>query len=173
VHFIKYLTQFRENRGALANLRAAFSETRRHRAWPLLGGFTPAIGNARYELVAALWAADAESHGPDQNLGATLHKLAAENNSFEGRFKRVLTADREEVPNLVAPLVRAAQAKGAHVHYARLLSDLLCWGDYVKVEWARTFWGSDASVSAASAGVDPVLFDTPEDETAATSKEAP
>ena len=151
--FIKYLGQYSNDRGALANLRAALSEARRHRAWPLLGSFPGAIGDEKYELVAALWAADPANAASDRNLGATLHALAAEHNSFEARFKRVLTADREEAPRLVAPLVRAALAKEVPVHYARLLSDLICWGDDVKVEWAKAFWGAGELEGADSGGV--------------------
>jgi len=157
--FIKYLGQYSNDRGALASLRGALSETRRHRAWPLLGSFPDAIGDEKYEFVAALWAADPTNAAPDHNLGATLHTLAAEHNSFEARFKRVLTADREEAPRLVAPLVRAAQAKGVAVHYARLLSDLICWGDAVKVEWAKAFWGAGELEGAESGDVHPALSD--------------
>ncbi len=157
--FIKYLGQFNNDRGALASLRGALSETRRHRAWPLLGGFPGAIGDEKYELVAALWAADPANATLDRNLGATLHALTAEHNSFEGRFKRILTADREEAPRLVAPLVRAAQVKGVPVHYARLLSDLICWGDDVKVEWARAFWGDGEAVDKNDGGLHPALSD--------------
>lgn len=158
--FIGYLQQYRDNRGALADLRAAFSDGRRHRAWPLLGPYRDAVGDKRHELVAALWAADPEGHAADRNMGATLRSLASENNSFEGRFKRILTATRDEVPELVAPLVRAAQAKGGAVHYARLLSDLICWGDWVKAEWAKAFWGTGETDAI---GIDASMLDAPEE----------
>jgi len=158
--FIAYLQQYRDNRGALADLRGAFSAGRRHRAWPLLGPYQDAVGDKRHELVAALWAADPKSHAADRNLGATLRDLASKYNSFEGRFKRVLTANRDEVAELVAPLVRAAQAKGGAVHYARLLSDLICWGEWVKTEWAKSFWGA---TEAAATGIDPSMLDVPEE----------
>jgi CRISPR type I-E-associated protein CasB/Cse2 len=147
--FIAYLGKYAKDRGALAGLRCTFSETRRHRAWPLLGGFAGAIGEERYELVAALWAEAPDKRAEDRNLGAALAGLAEAHNSFEGRFKRLLTADRDEAPRLVAPLARAAQAKGISIHHARLLSDLLCWGDYVKVEWAKAFWGAATPEEAA------------------------
>ena len=77
-------------------------------------------------------------------LGDTLARLKTDNNSFEGRFKRLLTCDRDEIAVRVAPIVRAAQAKGMSVNYTQLLSDLLWWGDIVKVEWAKAFWGAPA-----------------------------
>ena len=145
VNFLSFLQRYRNDRGALANLRGSISETRRANAWPLLAGFkgADAIGNHAYETVAALWAGDADSHASDSmNLGATLAKLKSEHNSFELRFKRLLTCDRAEIPDRVATVVHAAQAKGMAVSYARLLSDLLCWGDDVKVSWAKSFWGA-------------------------------
>lgn len=162
--FIAFLQRYRQDRGALANLRAALSDARRHRAWPLLGGFHggAAIGDRRFELVAALWAGDADAAAPDHDLGVALRTLATEHNSFEGRLNRLLTADREEAPALVTPLVRAAQVKGAAVNYARLLSDLIYWGDKVRVRWARSFWGAD--FADAHDAVAPELLDaTPEE----------
>ncbi|OGV64081.1 MAG: type I-E CRISPR-associated protein Cse2/CasB [Lentisphaerae bacterium RIFOXYB12_FULL_65_16] len=153
--FIAFLQQrYRGDRGALANLRAALSETRRYRAWPLLGGFHGAIGNPAFETVAALWAADADSHASDSaDLGDALRKLSGEHNSFDGRFRRLLTCDRDEIAERVAPVVRAAQAKGVPVNYARLLSDLLCWSDDAKLRWAKSFWGAPEDEAALAAGL--------------------
>lgn len=145
VNFISYLQRYRKDRGALANLRGSLSKARRANAWPLLAGFQSggAIGNCAYETVAALWAGDAEAHAADsQNLGTTLAELKGGHSSFELRFKRLLTCDRTEISEHVAAVVHAAQAKGKSVSYARLLSDLLCWGDDVKVSWAKAFWGA-------------------------------
>lgn len=145
VRFMAYLARYRGDRGALANLRGALSEARRPRAWPLLGAFPSAIGNPAtpYEMVAALWAHAPESQGESGgNLGQSLAGLAGEHASFEGRFKRLLTCDREEIASRVASVVRAAQAKGVKIDYTRLLSDLLWWNDRVKVEWAKAFWGA-------------------------------
>ena len=145
VNFISFLQRYRNDRGALANLRGSLSEARRANAWPLLAGFQGgrAIGSCAHETVAALWAGDAESTARDSlNLGNTLAELKGDHSSFELRFKRLLTCDRAEIPRHVTPVVHAAQAKGKPVSYARLLSDLLCWGDDVKVSWAKAFWGA-------------------------------
>lgn len=143
IAFIEYLQRYKTDRGALANLRGALSEARRPNAWPLLGGFPGAIGNPAFETVAGLWAEKPESDGGNQNLGASLAKLKSEHNSFEGRFKRLLTCDESEICERVAPIVRAAQAKGMAVGYAQLLSDLLCWKNgKPRVEWAKAFWGA-------------------------------
>ena len=51
VAFMAFLQRYAADRGALANLRGALSDARRHRAWPLLGGFPSAIGDARLDCV--------------------------------------------------------------------------------------------------------------------------
>jgi len=142
--FLDYLRKFKSDRGALANLRGALTEARRANSWPLLGGFRNglAIGNAAFETVAGVWASDPESSGEAGNLGATLARLRSEHATFEGRFKRLLTCEAAELPERVAPVVRAAQAKGVRVNYARLLSDLLHWSDRTRTEWAKSFWGA-------------------------------
>lgn len=157
VSFMEFLQRYRNDRGALANLRGALSESRLPRAWPLLGGFPAAIGNRACETVAALWAGAPDSDSATiGNLGETLRHLAGEHTSFELRFKRLLTCDAAEIAERVAPVVRAAQAKGQHVNYTRLLSDLLWWNDRVKIEWAKAFWGA----AEAEASINPELLDT-------------
>lgn len=140
--FVNYLQRYKEDRCALANLRGALSEARRPNAWPLLGAFKDAIGDRRFEVVAALWAMAPELACSAGNLGDTLAQLKGEHNSFEGRFKRLLTCDFNEIPERVVPVVRSAHAKGMHVNYIQLLSDLLWWGDHVQVAWAKSFWGA-------------------------------
>jgi hypothetical protein len=141
--FLQYLQRLKSDRGALANLRGALSEARRPNAWPILGGFPGAIGNPAFETVAGLWASDPDQGDGEGNLGATLAKLKSEHNSFEGRFKRLLACDENEIAERVVPVVRAAQAKGVRVNCAQLLSDLLCWKNgKAKVEWAKAFWGA-------------------------------
>ncbi|MFA4945604.1 MAG: type I-E CRISPR-associated protein Cse2/CasB [Lentisphaeria bacterium] len=153
-----FLQQYRNDRGALANLRGALSESRLPRAWPLLGGFPNAIGDRAYETVAALWAIDPEADTlAAGNLGDTLRHLVKEHNSFELRFKRLLTCDAAEIAERVGPVVRAALAKGQRVNYTRLLSDLLWWKyERVKIEWATAFWGA----AEAEASINPELLDT-------------
>ena len=158
VSFLSYLQRYRKDRGAMANLRGALSDARRPNAWPLLAGFPDAIGSPAFETVAALWASGADLSADGGNLGDTMAALMKGNNSFEGRFKRLLTCDRDEIAAHVASAVRAGQAKGLGVNYTQLLSDVLCWGDDVKVRWARSFWGS----TEADRGIDSELPDAEE-----------
>jgi len=139
--FLEYLRRnYRNDRGALARLRGGLSAARKPYIWPLLAGFADAIGNEAFETVAALWADDPGAPDSGGNLGASLNAIKGDMSSLEGRFKRVLACDCREAPSRVAPLVRAAQLKGARVDYVRLLSDLLRWGDQTRIEWAKSFW---------------------------------
>ena len=140
--FLDSLRRYRDDRGAMAALRCAMSPSRRQRAWPCLG--RQAIGDRRYEMVAALYATHPQETAA-YGFGELCRRLSAEHNSFEGRFKRLLTCDTgEEAAEHVRPLVQAAKAAGKPVNYAGLLADLLEWerGDGVKVRWAREFWGA-------------------------------
>ncbi len=135
-----FLRQLKSDRGAMADLRCALSPAKLPRAWPLLarvGG----IGNPRIETIAGLFA-----YHPDEthtgNLGTTCRRLAGENNSFDGRFRRLLSCDRDEICERLRPVILAAKAKGIPVDYEELFADLCYWGDNVKARWARQYWGA-------------------------------
>src|SRR5690348_9818744 len=89
------LRSLKNDRGAMANLRCALTPARMHRAWPLLaraGG----IDNPIAETVAGLYAQHpGETNGG--NFGDTCRILAGTNTSCDGRFRRLLACDREEL----------------------------------------------------------------------------
>jgi len=137
---LHYLRDLKEDRGAMAELRRALNPTQRHRAWPLLarvGG----IGEPRYETVAGLFA-----HHPLEtssgNLGTTCRILSGEHNTFEGRFRRMLACDHDDICEHLRPIVLAARAKGLPVNFEQLFADLIYWSDAVKARWAAEFWGA-------------------------------
>jgi len=144
-----YLRRFRQDRGALANLRGALKPAQRHRAWPLLGP-VGGIGNPRYEIVAGLFAYHPEETSTG-NLGTTCRRLAGENNTFDGRFRRLLTCDRDEICDRLVPIVFAAKAKGVPVNYEDLFADLCYWSDSVKERWAREYWGGESTATTQEA----------------------
>jgi CRISPR system Cascade subunit CasB len=124
---LTYLRRLRNDRGAMADLRCALSPAQRARAWPLLarvGGIDRPI----YETVAGLFA-----YHPDEthsgNIGTTCRRLAGENNSFDGRFRRLLSCERDEIGERLRPVILAARAKGILVNYEELFADLFYWGD--------------------------------------------
>ena len=137
---LTYLRKFQGDRGAMADLRCALNPNKLPRAWPLLGR-VGGIGNPRIEVVAGSFAYHpGEAHSG--NLGTTCRRLAAENNSFDARFQRLLACDRDEICERLRPVVLAAKAKGIPINYEELYADLCYWGDKVKARWAREYWGA-------------------------------
>jgi CRISPR type I-E-associated protein CasB/Cse2 len=137
---LTYLRQLKEDRGAMAELRRALTPTQRHRAWPLLarvGG----IDEPRYETVAGLFAYHPLETGTG-NLGVTCRLLSGDHNTFEGRFRRLLSCDRNNICEHVRPVVLAAKAKGIPVNFEQLFVDLSYWSDAVKARWAVEYWGA-------------------------------
>lgn len=98
------------------------------------------IDNPRIETVAGLFA-----YHPEEtkigNFGTTCRRLAAENNSFDGRFRRLLSCDREEICERLRPVVLAAKASDIPINYEGLYADLCYWSNSVKARWAREYWG--------------------------------
>lgn len=151
---LAFLRQCKDDRGAMANLRCALNPTRLPRAWPLLGRMG-GIGNSRVETVAGLFAYHPEETHSG-NIGTTCRRLAAENNSFDARFRRLLSCDRDEICERLRPVILAAKPKGIPINYEELFADLCYWGDNVKARWAREYWGAPegegpAPVSASEA----------------------
>lgn len=146
---LAYLHRLKEDRGAMADLRCALSPARLPRAWPLLarvGG----VGNSRIETVAGLFA-----YYPDEfhtgNLGTTCRHISERKSSFDGRFRRLLACDRDEVCERLRPVILAAKAEGIPVNYEQLFADLFYWNDGVKAEWAREYWGAPEDENAVAA----------------------
>ncbi len=147
--FLNYLRRLKNDRGAMADLRRTLAPAQRHRAWPLLARFG-GIDEARFETVAGLFA-----HHPREttagNLGTTCRQLSGEHNTFEGRFRRLLSCDRDNICEHIRPVVFAAAAKGMHVNYEQLFTDLWYWSDAVKARWATEFWGAPAEEDVVAA----------------------
>jgi len=138
-HLLTHLRRLQNDRGAMADLRCALSSAKLARAWPLLAS-VGGIGNPEFETVAGLFAYHPEDTGTG-NLGTTCRQLAAGNSSFDGRFRRLLSCDRNEICERLRPVVLAAKAKGIAINYEKLFIDLCYWGDHVKTSWAREYWG--------------------------------
>ncbi len=145
---LAWLRSLKNDRGAMASLRCALVPARRHRAWPLLariGGIDDPVA----KTVAALYA-----YHPDEtstgNLGDTCRQLAGTHNSFDGRFRRLLMCDRDELCERLRPIVLAAKAKGFPVNYQTLIEDLCWWGERVRIRWAQAFWAAAAEETAAT-----------------------
>ena len=145
---LAYLRKLKTDRGAMADLRCALSPAKRARAWPLLGP-VGGIDNPRVETVAGLFASHPEETH-DGNLGTTCRRLREKNESFDGRFQRLLACEREEICERLRPVILAAKAKEIRVNYEELFVDLCYWGDSVKARWAREYWGASETGERAA-----------------------
>lgn len=142
-----YLRRLKGDRGAMADLRCALNPTRVPRAWPWLGAVS-GIGNQRIETIAGLYAYHPEETHSG-NVGTTCRRLAGENNTFDGRFRRLLSCDRDEICDRLRPVILTAKAKEIPVNYEQLIADLRFWGDRVKTQWAQEYWAMPKSEEAA------------------------
>ena len=146
------LQRWKDDRGALANLRCALRPKLRSRAWPLLAQLSSleAPSLVIYETVVGLWATDPQSHRAGAgNFGVTCRKLCGDHESFDLRFRRLLDCDsREELCERIVPLGLTAQSKGIAVDYEQLFRDLRFYAadgrDLVRVRWAQAYWGTAA-----------------------------
>lgn len=153
---LEFLRERREDRGAMASLRCALVESKRHRAWPLLARFRGIGTDPRalaVQLVAGLYASHPEEcHQGD--LGSTCRAFLTEEERQEmeltgrpgpicRRVQHLLAAEGEEVLQRVLRLVLRAKAENVPVNYGQLLEDLMRWHfnpEAIRVRWARSFW---------------------------------
>lgn len=143
-NLLKYLRGLKENRGAMADLRCAITDTRRPRAWPWLAA-VGGIENYVIETVAGLFAYHPEETA-EGNIGTTCQRLSAEHSTFDARFRRLLACEREELGEHLRPIVLAAKAKDTRINYEQLFIDLTCWSVHVKARWAKAYWGVPETV---------------------------
>jgi len=135
------LLSLEKDRGAMADLRCAWSQTRRSRAWPWLGSIG-LIGDRAGETVAGAFGYHplTEEQG---NFGSACKKLSPKHAGAEQRFARLLDADRESLCDLVRPLILAMRSAGIAVNHRQLYIDLRLWGERTRVAWAKEFWTSE------------------------------
>lgn len=151
-----------EDPGFRASLRnwLSDSEKRRARAYPALMEVRGTLDDAAFNTVAALYAHHPEHQADDSSPGRLCQRLAADFNTFEGRFKRLLTCAAEELPQQLRAVIFAAHARGVPVDYLRLYLDLRSWshehfGEEVRKRWATEFWGPKETVIAQTGEVTP------------------
>lgn len=158
--YIAYLGRFRDNRGAMADLRHGFSEATSYRAWPHIAAWCD-LTSDRERVIAITVAAGFATHGGTDakagNMGRTLRRVAQGESgsdkglaSFDGRFRRLLSCnDPIEMCPMLVGILRAAERRGVGVDYSQLYRDLTYWthDTKAKVRWAASFWGTDKTLS--------------------------
>jgi hypothetical protein len=132
-----------EDRGAMADLRCAWSKARRSRAWPWLGR-AGLIGDPVAETVAGAFGYH-PAPGGESNFGNACEELSREHAGAEQRFARLLDADRAGACLLVRPLILALRSFGIPLDHRQLYIDLWLWGDETRARWARAFWVPEAA----------------------------
>ena len=149
---VEKLKRWKNDRGALANLRCALRTNLKSRAWPLLAQLSSLEGPLAiaYETVCGLWASNPDAHKQVGNFGVTCRKIKGDHESFDLRFRRLLSCDdRQEFCERIVPVALAAQAKGISIDYDQLFADIKFFGgegvDRVKTSWAQAYWGSSES----------------------------
>jgi CRISPR system Cascade subunit CasB len=150
--WIERLVELKADRGKLADLRCWFRDASRPRAFPTLIQLRGTLEDDAFNTVAALYAHYAEHREGVGDFGALLRKLAQEHNTFEGRMRRLLCCDAEEVLNRLRPVVLAAKRESAPVDYLQLYLDLRSWGhdywgDEVRKRWATAFWQAEQTAT--------------------------
>lgn len=147
----KWLERLRErcaDPGFRAALRHWLSESpkRRARSYPALMDVRGTLDDEAFNTVAALYAFHPDHRADGSSPGRLCQRLAADLSTFEGRFKRLLSCEADQLPQQLRPLVFAAHARGVPVDYLRLYLDLRSWshdhfGEAVRKRWATDFWG--------------------------------
>lgn len=149
----------RDDRGALAELRCALVESRKHRAWPLIASFGGIGDDYPAQVVQTISGLFAHHSLTTEmgNLGDTCRALMSKDERTEylkerkvgpmtRRFQHLLAANRDEVCGRVARLVLFAKSKEVPVNYGQLESDLRRYrfdADAVRVRWAKSFWQAE------------------------------
>lgn len=141
--------------GFRAALRHWLSDAGRPRAYQALMDLRGTLEDDDFNTVAALYAYHPDHSDKGGTLGHLCRTLASGLSTFEGRFKRLLLCDAEELRQRLQPVILAARAKGVPVDYHQLYLDLRSWdhdyyGDRARKVWAQDFWGQPEATPAKS-----------------------
>ncbi len=149
---VSWLQSVSDERSTMAELRCLLNPNLRHRGWKAvarIGG----IGSFPEELLAGLFALHPLHNAALGNLGVSCKKLAAARNTGRGEdnspldthFRRVLDADRSELPDILQKLFCGFRAENIPVNYALLYDDLRYWSEQVRRRWAQEYWNPTSS----------------------------
>lgn len=140
------------DRGAVAALRRSLTTTS-HLAWAHLREIGCPPDDREGVLTAGLYAEhfkDRPMHSADAgNLGNTwrlvYNKRRKPNEQKpadpeQGRFRRLLACDLDEIEDQLVAVVRFAKAEGVMINYDLLERDLHYWGPDVQFRWACAFY---------------------------------
>lgn len=154
-----WLQSVAEDRSTMAELRCLLNPNLRQRGWAAIsriGG----IGHEVRETVAGLFALHpsvGKNDGLPDNLGTSCRCLRSrrqtgngaepsekksDNSPLDARFRRLLSADRSEMRDILQNLFRNLKSESIPVNYRQLYIDLSYWGDRVRQKWAIQYWNN-------------------------------
>jgi CRISPR system Cascade subunit CasB len=138
----------KEDRAALAQLRASLAEGRETLAYPFVARFFwPERSQREHDdvlLVSQLFALHPE-HRADTSLAKAMSIVASSgaSASVELRFRALLDADREDVPTHLRHAVSLLRSHGQAFDFADLFRTLRRWHElrnHARRRWAQDFW---------------------------------
>ncbi len=143
-----------KDRGTLADLRRGFSPGTEHRVWRHIALYCD-LSKERERIIWQTIAAGFATHEATVklgNMGSTIRRLALDGatgspedalKSFDARFRRLLTCDSAvEICERLPGIIRAAKSKNSTpIDFETLYTDLIYWGERVKLRWAASYWG--------------------------------
>lgn len=140
------LLKMKEDKGAMAELRCLLNPNLKHRGWQIVGQMG-GIGDFATETTAGLFALHRIHSADKKNVGSSCHDLknkekssGDDKNPLDVRFRRLLAADREELPALLQSMFRRLERENIPVNYFQLFRDLTYWGESIRRKWAKEYW---------------------------------
>lgn len=160
--FINWVLSKNRDKGVIAKLRKADSETTEYQAWEILARWidldNPWQRRAFGLISASITRVKAQKDG-DLGLGTALRRLYlqhAKENEIEHsaealRLRRILSCrDQRELVAVLKPLLRYLVTNEIAISHTRLLKELL-WFDHeraqerIRIRWAKEFYAVSSS----------------------------
>lgn len=145
---VERLLQMQKDKGVMAALRCLLNPNLKHRGWQAIERIEE-IGDFAVETTAGLFAVHRIHSADKKSVGSSCRDLRNREKRDEGgknpldvRFRRILAADRAELPALLQRMFHRFERNNIEVNYLRLFQDLTYWGDHVRERWAKEYWAN-------------------------------
>jgi CRISPR system Cascade subunit CasB len=147
--FIDYILERMKNDNAFgAALRRADNPATEYQSWEYLAGWCDiekAWERRPYATIASAIARAKPDADGSLGIGkaiASCYEDGNKSDSAKFKLRRLLACDSaEEACVVLRPLLSLISSNGANIGYAKLLNELLYFGEKIKVKWAVDFYG--------------------------------
>ncbi len=158
ISFVSYvIKQINDDKGKGfgSKLRKADNENTEYQSWEILSRWVNLEWESdrkAFALIGASLARSRPSEDGKYSIGEALRMVHVkdkgnediENSSSALRLRRLLACkDKEEVMDILKPVIRYIESKGFIVHYASLLDEILWFNNDVSRERTRAKWARD------------------------------